>query len=242
MKVVKVKGPRQNPRKHQNSTRRGGATEFGKTSENKYKSTSDQIVFFKNIVPQRVVTRLKYLYTGFLMNNGFNAASVQLRANGIFDIDPALASAKVTGFDEWITFFTRYRVLKVKSSCIFSNRENFPILVNLGIEPTFFSPNSKNLVYFENANNKTWLLSNGSSGGTKKLVINKTAQEIYGDPAVYEDLIYIGTPTTNPSGLFYTSAAIDCSTAGTVMIAGGATIRWEVEVDCEFFERRQFVS
>lgn len=202
---------------------------------NNYKG--NEMVMFKQIVPPRVMTRLKYLVNRTLVNAGFGTASIQLNANGLFDVDPTLGSPSVAGFTELSQLYSRNRVYAVRSRCTFVNRESYPVIANIGFESVFITANTKTLNQFENVNNKTIILP-ASGRLSSTLEIRKTALDIVGDEQVYTDFGYCGTSVANPTSLFYASAAVDATYLATVFTANGVAVRWELEFDVEFYERK----
>jgi hypothetical protein len=39
-----------------------------------------------------------------------------MRVNNVYDVDPAIGSTAVSGFQEWSNFYNKYRVLKIKAN------------------------------------------------------------------------------------------------------------------------------
>jgi hypothetical protein len=195
----------------------------------------------KDIVPEKVVTKLKYIVNRSLTNVGINTASIQLRANGMYDIDPAIASTATPGFNEWGNFFRRNRVLKVHSKITFCNREVFPVICNLGMEPVSFGAGAKTIAYYAGSNQITDMLG-ANSNVVVKLQMTKDAEQVVGDATVWTDINYTGTTGANPSSLFYVSASVDASYLGAVFTALGVGIRWETEFEVEFFERSSLTN
>lgn len=197
-----------------------------------------KVVRIHNIVPPRVITTLKYIVNGTLNNVGGATASRQMNANGIYDVDPAVASTAVPGFAEWITFYQRYRVLKVRSSCKYSNSEAFAVVVNLGFEPVFYAANAKTQAYYEGSCQKNDLLPVQSRVVGRPLSMTKRTVDVVGDAMALNDLNYTGTSGTNPASLFYTSISATSVTGAFFTVGNGVAIRWEIFFDVEFFERR----
>jgi hypothetical protein len=197
-------------------------------------------VLFKDIVPPSVIVRLKYLVNRRLNNAGLNTASIQLRANGLYDVDPAIASTPVPGFVEWMTMFQRYRVLKVKSTCRFVALDgSIPPIVNLGMGNTFHAANAKTIGYFEGSDQKTQIANINNAG--IQLSMTRSSPEIIGDMEADAEEQYIGTNATNPVNLWFVSIAADVSYLGAAYV-NGLGIRWETEFYAEFYLRRNLFN
>jgi hypothetical protein len=204
------------------------------TTEKRFENR--KLVLFKNIVPDRVMTRLKYLVNRTLVNNGINTATIQLRANGMFDVDPSLASPSVLGFPELSALYGKNKVYAVNQKCTFCNRETNPVMVCLGFDTNPYS--NKLLANFENANSKVVMLPAGPSAVPKTLQIRRTAEQVIGDETVLTDAGYSGTSLANPSFLWYCSIAGDLSYLGSVFTLQGVAVSYEIEFDVEFYERK----
>jgi len=231
---AKVRGPRQNSRKPHVTGGSAVAT-FTQEDPRKYK-----MVYFKDILPPSLVTKLKYIVARPLINVGINTASIQLNANGIFDVDPSLGSTAVPGFVEWTALFKKYRVVRVKSTCTFVNRESFPVLINLGFDRIFYSANAKVIGYFAGAMQKRKILQ-ASPGPGVTLSMTQTAMSMIGDLEGESSANWSGDSGANPSNLFHTSIAATCSNIGAVFVLG-LVMEWTCEFDVEFYQPRNLSS
>lgn len=212
------------------------------TNTNRINSRNDKVVLFKDIVPPKLVTRLKYIVQTSLYNAGLSIASKQLNANGVYDVDPALATTSVPGFAEFASLYWKYRVLKVKSTCTFINREAFPMLINLGFENTFFAANTKGKSYFDTKDQKTLLVPQNQTARGVTLSMTKTADQMIGDQEGDASANWANYVNGNPAALYYCSAAADCSITGNVFAAGGVAVRWEVDFWTEFYDFKSLTS
>jgi len=195
-----------------------------------------RVIRVRDIMPPRIVTRLKYIVLGILQNNTGVTASRQMNANGIYDVDPAIASTSVPGFAEFSGFYNRYRVFKVKSTCIFINNEGFPLVANLGFEAIPFASNGKTIAYYEMHNQKTTLIPRTQTAAGLRLTMTKRDIDIVGDAVVLGSLNYTGTLSSNPASLWYTTISVSSQGVGLPLTLNGVSIRWEIEFDVEFFE------
>lgn len=202
----------------------------------------EKVVMFKDVIPNKLVTRLKYIISGnALLNAGFNTVSRQMNANGVYDVDPALASTAVPGFTEFSGLYLKYRVLKTKSTCTFINREAFPVLINLGFENTFFTANTKTASYYDGKNQRSQLLPANMSSRGVTLSLTRTATEMIGDEEGQASANWANYVTGNPAALYYTSASASCAGLGAVFVLG-VVIRWELEFWVEFYNSRLFTT
>jgi hypothetical protein len=60
--------------------------------------------------------RLRYNINQRLNSPGVDAASYSWNANGIYDVDPALASTAVPGFAEWMGLYRTYQVISTHAN------------------------------------------------------------------------------------------------------------------------------
>lgn len=196
-----------------------------------------KVLNFKGIImPQKLITSLKYHATPLLFQAASDTASRQFRVNGLYDTDPALASTAISGFAELMAIYRSYRVKRAKLSVEFINLDANPTLCNVGLETTFFTANTKNYPYFGGTFQKDRLIAYNLGGAPVKLEIAANLQDIVGDAASLADDDYTGTLTTNPVGLVYGSVAI--SDPRAVAMTNGAYARIEITYGVEFFNVR----
>jgi len=215
--------------------RGGGMAQDGKIGTLK-QYRDDRVVFFKDIVPPRIMTRLKFICNRKLNNAGFGSASIQFNANGAYDFDPAVASNQVAGFDELATIWGRYRVFAVKVKCAFVNIDsNIPSIVNIGFDSEPYAANAKLLANFDGPNQATKLTA--STGQTPvSMSMRRRAIDVTGDDQVNTSNTWSGTGTSNPVSLWYVSVAADCTSTGSTFTLG-VVIRAEFEIEIEWYER-----
>lgn len=197
-------------------------------------------VHFRQVQPRAIMVNLTYLYQGQLNNVGLFIASKQLRANGVYDVDPAVASTAVVGFTEWMTLYQRFRVYRVKSYGEVINREGFPLLMNTGFASQFESANSIGVDKFQNRLSKTRVLPQAGSGGAVRFNHSASMQEISGDVSVYTSDNWAGTSGANPAAMNYAHASVASQTGNGLVL--GAFLRWNLEFQVEFFEPRHMNS
>jgi len=193
---------------------------------------TNKMTFFKDIIPARVFTRLKFIANRRLLNAIGSSGSIQFNANGAFDFDPAVASNAVAGFPEWSNFFQRYRVHGVRVKCRFIAATGQVAICNIGFEDVVYAANAKGQNDFDGPNQLT-SLSNPQN--FCELDMYRNALQVVGDAVPYTEANYTGTAAANPVALWYVSVAADTVTAG--LGTCDVAIRAEFWIDTEFWER-----
>jgi len=234
-KVAKVRGPRQNLKKRQGT---------GVTTVATIPKAGSKIPRMSQVVPDKVIVPLKYIFNGILNNAAGMIASKSFKGNSAFDIDPAVGSQAIPGFAEWAAFFQNYRVRKVGYRAEFMTRDaSIPYIGALAaVVPhiTPFTANTFGVANYENARSKVVLLS--AQNG--KPIIMKGSfplHEIVGDVACYTDDDYGSTTNTNPNNLVFLTVSYSTEPIATAIVAGMA-MRLEIFQDCEFYNRRVLIS
>ncbi len=94
----------------------------------KYHNTAHDVVgTTRSILPDEVDVELPFTYTWALANNGFQYATYQFVANGMYDPDPNVGGTSFTGLAEWGTLYKKYRPLSYKWKVMASNKEDQPL-------------------------------------------------------------------------------------------------------------------
>jgi len=216
--------------------KKGGGNAQDGSIKSLAKYNDNKVIFFKDIVPPRILTRLKFVCNRKLNNAGFGTASIQFNANGIYDFDPAVASNQVSGFDELGTIWGRYRVFAVKAKCTFANMDVVtPSIINLGFDSEPYAANAKLLSNYDGPNQMCQLTTT-SGQTTARLAMRRRAIDVTGDAQVNVSNNWSGTTTSNPVALWYVSIAADCTPTGQTYTLGVA-IRFEAEIEVEWYER-----
>jgi len=207
----------------------------GVTSATLKPQLDSRMIKFSDVVPDRILTKLKYLSTAALTAVASDTASRQFRANGIYDTDPALASTAIAGFAEWIAFYNFFRVIATEVDCEFINLDTAPTVFNVGFETTFFTANTKNYPYFGEPNQLS-RLSAGIGANPVRLKKRMLMKDVMGDLIPITDQDYVGTGTSNPASLIYVSIAQ--SSPNAVAIVNGSFVRCQLTYEVEFFKRK----
>jgi len=189
--------------------------------------------------PNSQLITLKYIANQTVNQAGFTFASYSYNANGAYDVDPALGSTAMPGFNEWSRLFVTNRVQTTKVKAFLVNNENFPIILN----STWLSNNS-----FSGANtfppseygnrfSKTRMLS--AKGGMDKVQISEkmAMDQLFGDQSYWGDVVqFEGTAASNPSTLFQVVFGIASATGAPLV--NGVSLYAEFEFCIKFFDPR----
>ena len=206
-----------------------------KTTRNQLEGVSQQIpkmLRFKGIImPQKLITNLKYLSTATLVS-ATDTASRQFVANGLYDTDPSLASTAISGFAELMALYSVYRVKRVRISTDFINLDSRPTICNVGFENSFFTANTKNYPYFSEPNQSSRLIA-GIGGNPVRLNLERSIEELKGDVSATDDRDFAGSVGANPAAPVYVSVAI--SDPAAYAMTNGAYIRNEITYETEFY-------
>ncbi len=144
-------------------------------------------------------------------NSGATFAYYRMRANGLYDPDPLLATGGISGFLEWGSIYRKYVVTDVHYEWKVTNREVFPVNIvtavgNVDLVAAVSSVNAAADIA-ELKYSSTAVLS--AAGGQDRAVINKTVHlpKVHGRPEQYlgDDNYsgFGGAAPSNPNTLLY---------------------------------------
>jgi hypothetical protein len=218
------------------TAKRNNRRKQNKNMETNLVSIPRNLTFKGNIMPQKFITRLKYLSTSTLNNAGFDTASRQFIINGLYDTDPAFVSTSIPGFVELMAIYSRYRVLRAKMSVDFINLDARPTVCCVGMEPSLFAANTKNYPYFSQENQVSRLIAYNLGGAPVRLEMTRNLAALKGDNSTLDDSDYTGGVGSNPVTPLYGTVAI--SDPSAFAMVNGAYIRNEITYEAEFFGLR----
>ncbi len=185
------------------------------------------------IQPPRALVKLQYHHSGTITQNGAGGASKSWNANGLYDIDPALASLSIAGFTEWATLYGANRVLRVNVKGSISNAETTPVYCGLGFVNGSVSSNSFRYTSYGNLHCKNLgILS--PKGGQDRLFFNKSVdiEDVVGFYADFGDLTFYGTSSSNPSSIV--SFMLGCESTSALLTTAGMVYDLTITLICEF--------
>lgn len=188
------------------------------------------------VFPPRMRMKLKY-WTIQPLSLAVNIqANYRLRPSAAFDVDPALGGTAMPGFAEMAAQYATYRVYASKLKVTASNPSaTIPVTlfsVPLNADPTN-GMSAANVVALS-GQPYSKMATMGLLGSPHTVLSNSmTTVRIFGDPAVNYDHNFSSLVTTVPANNWFWCVAVY---SGAV-IATAITVSFEVEVDCEFFDR-----
>lgn len=131
-----------------------------------------------------------------------DGVNIQFRANGLYDVDPALASAEVPGFVEMMALYSKYRVIGYSYEIQLSNAQDFPVTVTvLNTNDTFTGGGGLNGYAGNQFTQQTILASKSGGRCTHTFRGSHSIRQIVGSGDVEFDDEYVGTVASNPTRL-----------------------------------------
>lgn len=217
---------------------------YGKKFKKTWKKSDMDVVigYAPRICPDIMRVTLPYVRTGVITGTGI--ANVVFRGNGLFDPDFTSVGAQPLGFDQWSSFYRRYRVLayniKVYASNQDVNKANDAMMIYIVPQNT-----SSSLVdvsqLLEQQMSKKQIISQSSG-------MDKTSFELYVDvakmrgvprEALRQDDTLSALTSANPTqetfvhiGAFDVSSILDAIALDFVV---------EINYYCEFFDRETLI-
>jgi hypothetical protein len=191
-------------------------------------------------MPTKIRTKLRYIDQTIINNAGLPSASLRYIANGLYDVDPRLASAAIPGFAELMAIYQNYRVDSCRTVCQLVSKESFELAACTAFNATtIFSTDTFTPLYYGNKFSKQKLLPrNGQM--TSTIVNQVNMSELWGDVSYYGSADnFMGTPATNPSQNLNFNIGISAPTGGS--LSNGATLYMTMEFVVEFSNVKFFL-
>jgi len=184
------------------------------------------------ILPNNIRVKMRFIQQTLINNAGAAFASLTYIANGLYDVDPRLASTAIPGFTELMTLYQNYRVDSTKIRAVLLNNETFAITISdafTGIVVPAINSYRPN-VYGNKFSRQTAISGKGGIDRVELLnQVNMSA--LFGSTAYWGDVTqFLGTPATNPSTPLGWAVGIDSAVA----LVNGVTMQLEMEFICEF--------
>lgn len=187
------------------------------------------------IQPPRVLVRLRWTKGGQIVSVGGNTTSVTFRPNGMFDVDPTVASTVIPGFTEWGALYGINRVLACRAKVMMSNYESFPVRVSSGYFPYVIAAGSYNPTNYGNRFCKDFELGPSNGMNTRTWYHDVNITELFGNASTVGDLErFYGTTGSNPATLCSLCLGAACVASGTVFTANGVTYAIDMDFIAEF--------
>jgi len=151
------------------------------------------------VVPPSIYARLRFSVDKHITSAGTDYASYSWNINGLYDVDPALASTKVMGFTEWHSLFRTNQVTEARVELDIVNQTTEPTLLDVTFVQNSVGPNLWDPTKYGNAFSSTKTLS--GKGGLDKCHISRKIDlaQLNGTLAYWGSPDYFqGTLGTNP--------------------------------------------
>jgi hypothetical protein len=156
-----------------------------------------------NAQPPSIFVKLRYNIQQHLLNGALPSASYGYNCNGLYDVDPALASTAIPGFTEWMSLYRAYQVttaracVTVTSNCVEGQEVDFT-WISQTIAANLYTPAN-----YGNQYSTTKCIS--AVGGLDRVSYNKTVNmaQINGTSAYWGTVSnFQGTQFTNPATVY----------------------------------------
>jgi len=160
--------------------------------------------------------------------------------NGLYDVDPLLASTAAIGFAEWYGFYNKYRVLSYTVIYEVLNQDVLGAeicICNTNQDPGAVSTNYS--LFARNANGLHYMLGSVNSMNRRIDRRTYTVANIVGGPQQPDSLIGLTGPTgtgTNPANVIFTGIGLVATPVGALAV--GITVVVTVTMRTLFFERK----
>jgi len=184
------------------------------------------------ILPNNIRNKMRFVQQTTINNAGAAFASLTYIANGLFDVDPRLASTAIPGFTELMALYQNYRVDSVKMKAIIMNNEAFPVTISdafTGIivpATNAYRPN----VYGNKFSRQTAI---SAKGGVDRVELNNQVNmaALFGSSAYWGDVPqFLGTNASNPATPLAVCIGIDSPSP----LVNGVLMQLEMEFISEF--------
>jgi len=192
------------------------------------------------ILPSNIQTKCKFVQLNVINNAGAAKASNTFYVNGLYDVDPLLASTAIPGFSEMMDLYQNYRVIGGEVKARVTNNEAFPVGVACGFVPNP-GVGSNQFAVQDFGNKWTDMRVLSAKGGQDRCTfIEKfNCENLFGSSAYSGDVgNFLGTKTTNPGTVLQWCVGL---TASPVFVSG-ATLFLEIEFLVEWSNLRLFTS
>lgn len=225
-----AKGRRPNPKSPGSRLRRRAKRNGGQ------RISFGKVLVMPQSFPDTVITTLRYQDTIMNRNNvGGLVASWRYRINSAFDPDPLLGTGALSGFAEWATIYTHYRITNFRYNIQIANNETFPLMVACAPTLTDLGANTSNLDQVpELPYGKKSLLS--AKGGADKTSIRGSISvaKLEGSTEPFTDSSFASVVTTNPVMVRFFNIGF---TGGSTPLVNGVFVSIRLSYRAQFYAR-----
>lgn len=190
------------------------------------------------IQPPKVQIKLRYFFQFQISNAGLQTASKSYYVNSVYDVDPALGSNTVPGFNWMIAGYNTFRVEQTTLMLDVVNADSFASTVVVAWLPnaTFAATNSFLEHSYGNRFTQRRLLS--AVGGQDRAKFTRTINmcDLYGDKTSYLGSVnnFQGTGASNPQSLF--TVCIGVTPGHAVPFVNGVICNGYLDFIVDFFD------
>jgi hypothetical protein len=154
------------------------------------------------IQPPRMLVKLRYQHASIQASAGAAGLSKTWNANGVYDVDPAIASLTIAGFPEWAGLYGANRVIRCKVKGSIANMENFPVYAGLGFIPGSVAANNFRYTSYGNLHCKNLGIMAAKGGQDRReFEASVNIEDLWSFPGSAGDLTFYGTSASNPTSL-----------------------------------------
>lgn len=154
------------------------------------------------ILPNNIRNKMRYVLGGNLgVTLPGSSASLEFTVNGLYDVDPRVASTAIPGFTELMALYQNYRVDSCKVNVTLMNKEAFPIVAsNAFTGITHYSTNGYTPAVYGNKFSRQVAAMSAIGGQDRCKQVNQVNMaDLFGSTAYWGDLqSFLGTNSTNP--------------------------------------------
>lgn len=158
----------------------------------------------RSVFDDSIIVSLHYNDPAMSRNNASALlCSWRYRMNSVYDPDPLVGSASVSGFTEWSSIYSTYRVIEFKYEITIANQEAYPLQVS--VCPTQFDlgANSTAVPEFGEAKYGRQTIISTTGGQDRCRMIGKINLTKFFGPSYLYDATFNSAVTSNPSTLLY---------------------------------------
>lgn len=193
--------------------------------------------------PDRIVCELSWLDETYQRNNvGSPNASWRVRANSVFDPDPALGTGGIVGMTYLASLYLNYRVLAYAYEWHVSNLEAFPVLFASFPTVSDIGLNAAAIAQYTEGPRVTKGIAS-AQGGLDRITLSSgwiSIEEVIGSKTVLYDDNYVGSTAANPTAMTYQNFAAIPGKA--VNLSQGWSSNLRIRYKVAFFARKPITA
>jgi len=165
--------------------------------------------------PPALAIKLRYNINQRLNSPGVDSASYGWNANGLYDVDPALASTAIPGFAEWMALYRNFQVISTRAHVTVVNETTEPTQVDFTWIPQIKAVNT----YLPNLYGNAYSTNRSISGksGMDRVTYDREIDmaQLSGSLTYWGSVSnYQGTILLNPQTLFQFQIGVNSIVGG----------------------------